>query len=572
MTLTLALPGLEAPKGGTPASRLRALRSLRDDELEHRLATLARRLRDALPSAAAKRLAALAGLPVGEVIASPFATRMVALGVLTGATTVLSELRAPMVSATFDGRTRAVEHGAYARGHRLAGKYEQFRLDEPVAVYRAQHSSKWGPHELMHRAAGYAYRVGASRFERYLSARLNELLPVVTFYGHEQTMRLDEGAFDRASAGRLLAAEPKRARHRTASGAALRALARRSLPVFREGLSHYERELAAVDVELASGFRAAAPHPQLDTSSDALAYVVGEGELGVAHANLRATFAATHDVGAFRDRIEALHDVLLFGTIELDAMAIERAQREVERRDLALRALGLPRDLRGPVGRLLADVDGVAALDAEDDPRLTRFLATGQRGRRRSIDHAGFEEAIHGTSPTLARLGDPPELARVLASQPALLARATLPARLERALRELGVGVLADAAKLDAALARRSFDDPAFELSSPTLDAETAVTRSDAFELLELDHDVVAAGRTRPSPCFVGQVRGKPLVVPLARPEARAFRALGARSTTVDGLVRRLRDAGVRNASARVRTLHAAGVLIAGKRPENNDS
>ena len=51
------------------------------------------------------------------------------------------------------------------------------------------HRRKWRPHELLHGAVGFFWREDASRFETYVGARLNELLPVVHWYGLDEIFR-----------------------------------------------------------------------------------------------------------------------------------------------------------------------------------------------------------------------------------------------------------------------------------------------------------------------------------------------------------------------------------------------
>jgi hypothetical protein len=142
---------------------------------------------------------------------------------------------------------RDPDHGVWDRGALRSGKYQGFLADEPFAIYDPSHVSKWGPHELLHRAAAFFFRAGATRWEHYLGARLNELVPVVAWYGAEQAMRLDEGAFDRAAAGRAPSAGRDDARWLSEDESALMGRARRAAPIFREGLAHFERELAAID-------------------------------------------------------------------------------------------------------------------------------------------------------------------------------------------------------------------------------------------------------------------------------------------------------------------------------------
>ncbi|MCA9608970.1 MAG: hypothetical protein KC619_25390, partial [Myxococcales bacterium] len=292
--------------GATPAARRRGLVALSDAALGERLAALASDLRAVDASA----VAAATGVPLGEVLASPFALRMCALGAEAGALGRPRELRRLVDwSETIDPAVRDPDHDVWDRGVLETGKYQAFTAESPVGVLDPAHVGKWGPHEMLHRAAGFFFREGMSRWELYLAARLNELLPVTTFYGAEQAMRLDEGAFDRAAAGRRPRARVEDARWRTDEPKALAARARAAAPIFREGLAWLERELAAIDEELARGVRVRVAHPFLDTSSDATAYVVGHFErLRQPAVELVLEGRGHTAIGTYREAIEELFD------------------------------------------------------------------------------------------------------------------------------------------------------------------------------------------------------------------------------------------------------------------------
>ncbi|MDQ3037136.1 MAG: hypothetical protein M3Y87_32380, partial [Myxococcota bacterium] len=332
------IPALAAPSGATPAARRRALLLEKDDVVAERLVALARSMRAAVATIA-EPLASAAHVPYGEAIASPFALRMIAMAVERGASTVHVELRRvldwPRLLRGGEGTADAM-HGVWDRGALRLGKYQQFLQDEPFAAYHPDHVSKWSPHELMHRACGFFYRPGCTRWELYLGARLNELLPVSTWYGLEQAMRLDEGAFDRVAAGRAPAARLEDARWITDDPRALRQRALRAVPLVRQSIEHVERELTAIDEEMRTGRRVRVPHAFLDASSDALAYVAGHGPRlernGRAIADLvPAALDRFEDVGAYREHIEARLDALLFAPLSLDA---ERARALREARTL----------------------------------------------------------------------------------------------------------------------------------------------------------------------------------------------------------------------------------------------
>lgn len=338
-----------------------------DAELVDAVTSMALHLR-ALGVEALEALAAAAGLPLGEVLASPFAARAVAMAVGAGACTVQHELRTPLdwpEELSADPAVAADPHGYWDRGVLHAGKYRSFMQDEPFATYNPNHMAKWGPHELLHRACGFFWRAGASRWEFYLTARLNELVPVVLWYGLDEVARLDRLGFDRAREAADRDAPLPRCLWWTEPEDALRARVAGSIHSLREGLAHFAAETAAVDREIGEGRVVPVEHPFLDASSDAIAYVVGHYERLASERIARlgeAVWTGTPDVDpqvrSYRARVEAVLNRLLFGdlVIDLERAACLRAGMRV--RDLALRTVLHPR---------WAERRGGAALDAAGD-------------------------------------------------------------------------------------------------------------------------------------------------------------------------------------------------------------
>ncbi len=563
------LAAFTAP-GPTPASRRAALAAESDAELTEQLVALALALRSVDPAP----LARFAWLPLGEAVASPFALRAVALAVEVGARAVQLELRARPdwpEALGVASEVRDPDHGGWDRGVLESGKYQGFLADEAFATYDPSHVSKWGPHELLHRAAGVFHRPGASRWEHYLGARLNELVPVVTWYGPEQVMRLDEGAFDRAAAGRSPRAPLELARWRTEDEAALRARAARSVALLRAGLEHFERELAAIDAELAHGRRVRVAHPSLDASSDATAYVVGHFDRLRSPAveqvlTILPEAFVTRDVGAYRDRVEALFDRLLFAPLDPD---LERAA-----------ALGSARGLWDVLHRIAHLGEG---MEAELEPHLDeagRTLAAGgaldlEGWRERLTEGLAEEEAalvradgwsahalgqladgLASVVPcTATLLGD--EALQALAASEALWDRAPLAARVERWLD----GALRDLCRFERGLATAGRDDQVEQLAVPIdelpedLD-EGRLVRNEGFRVHAFEHAVVethaamAAGEEAERPArapgrwLIGGFFDEVAVLPCPDAVAEAWAALEGRALPFGELVARI-DAGL---------------------------
>lgn len=549
----LHLPALHSD-GSTPAARRAALRAMDDQELAERLVTLALDLRrvEAAPIARA------ASLPLGEVLASPFALRAVALGVEVGARAVHLELRARPDWPSSLGVAPEVndpEHGVWDRGVLRSGKYQGFLADEAFAIYDPSHVAKWGPHEMMHRAAGFFWRADATRWEHYLGARLNELVPVVLFYGPEQAMRLDEGPFDRAAAGRAPSAKVDDARWRVEREAGLRHRALGAARILREGVAHFDRELAAIDEELTRGRRVRVPHPVLDASSDATAYVVGHYErltsepVGAVLSALPGALSID-EVGAYREHVERLFDRLLFAPLAIDLELSASRQQARTVWDLLHRTAHLGEGVEVELEPLLdgateamerayagqtIDVDRwrakVSEQLVEEDARLVLADGTPEQAALEQLTE-GLASVIPCTA-ALAGEDAPAQLAR----SEALWDRAPLAVRALRWLE--GDDALTDMARFEHAIATARGDDQIEHLSAP-FESDGPLVRSLAFERHRFEHDVVevhaafAAGEAlsrperAPGTWLIGAYQDEVAVLPCPDALAALWDTLGA--------------------------------------------
>lgn len=496
-----AIAGLSSHElGATAAERRRRLVRLPDAALEARLVNLARRARaiDASPIVKAARL------PLGEVVASPFALRAVAMGVAVGASARHRELRRAIdwtETTDVDPVVRDPMHDVWDGGALRTGKYQGFTAEDPFAIYDPSYVSKWGPHEMMHKAAGFFWRPSMTRWELYLGARLNELVPVVLFYGPEQIMRLDEQGFDRRAAGDRPSAAVGDARWLTDDEPALRASARRGIPILRDSIAWFERELATIDEELATGVRTRAAHPFLDTSSDASAYVVGHfarlGQAAVCRA-LAGAPGRTGDIDAYRERVEVLFDWLLFNDVGVDFERVELRRRERERFDLVYRAAHLGEGVE----------EDLAPLFDEEDPEVVRAelpARVGEEGaalvlvdgseRGRDVEQLAI--GLHAVLPcTLAQLGE--DVIAQLAASDALWDRFPLSARALSFLEGFAPAAVLAVARLEDAIARARRDDaverlcvPAAELPADLSGGEIIASRH--VQRLDLEYDALSA-------------------------------------------------------------------------------
>jgi hypothetical protein len=154
-------------------------------------------------------------------------------------------------------------------------KYFSFFLDTPFPAFNPNHRRKWRPHELLHGAMRFFWHPQMTRFEMYVGSRINELLPVVHWYGFDEIFR------------------PRCERHRGAQlyqeyCATCEAAARpywETTPQWRaerreqaltwaeRGLEHFELEWRACHDEIRTGRVHPVDRPKLDSSSDAIGYM-----------------------------------------------------------------------------------------------------------------------------------------------------------------------------------------------------------------------------------------------------------------------------------------------------------
>lgn len=489
MSAVIRVPGLEPLEGGW-----RAFAALAPEAQAERIRPWLERLRALDPAP----IAARARLPLGEVVASPFGLRAIALAARVGATTVDRETRA-LLDWQVAGAVADPGHGAWEAGRLHVGKYQAFLQDAPFATYDPAHVAKWGPHELMHRAVGFFWRPAMSRFEHYVGARLNELLPVALWYGPDQLLRLREEGFERASAAREAPLADARWRTETDDDHL-----RRTLRWLRHGFDHVATELDAIDRERASGRLLPTPRrvggATLDASSDALAYVVAHHERVTSDAVaavLEGVSAAVGSLDAYRAHVEAQWEALLFGELTIDPDAADEARAARVAWDQGLRAA-----LAGEG----ADPDAIVADGLE------------------AFDLGQLHDGVLSVAPRLAdRLEErDPGWLEDFAFGPAIRQRAPLGERLRRFLATRDPE-LAELARFEHRLATLA---PGERRRLASSDGRR-LARDDAFVLERFDHDVAAlhAGAEpaeREVALLLGRVGDEVAVIPL-EPAVVAF-------------------------------------------------
>lgn len=587
------LPGLADDPGSADAAWLHHLVHAPDERIAQRFTQLAIALRE--PPGLRSAVASLLGEAEAEVAASPFSLRACAWAANEGFFSVHHELRMPVpwpVSLEGGAEVHDPRHGTWEEGRLLVGKYRSFLQDEMVVVRDPNHHAKWTPHELLHRVMRFLWRPGVSSRELYLGARLNELLPVVLWYGLDEVLRLDGVPFRREASTREPEAQPSRAQWWTLPAEGLMDRARVEAHAFRAAIDHYRHEMDAIATEIGSAETVRVPHPFLDASSDAMAYVAGH------HRRLRApavTLLLDTLTVSGRDRDTCPRDAwrrvhaglqhLLYGEIVLDSA---RARIRATGRalfDLLHRAAHTLEDVIHPFFRLLpearetldAALEGTRAVDLVawtervgatlgDGSARLHALSAGHRGRSLSGPAKvrlveGLRSCLPATLEAMTHATGSDRWLEAFVTSAAFSRRRALPVRLGDWIAEAdSPPMVCEVAAFERALlevgepdgAARWLGLPAEDIEDP----EAVMVRAGAgYRLLKFSGDVVAAHEAMvvgqvesaqraweamPVTLLLGASDGGVVVVPVPEAVGEAWSTLAAGSCRLPEWMERL--------------------------------
>lgn len=218
-------------------------------------------------------------------------------------------------------------------------RYFSFGGDAILQTFQPNHRRQWRPHEVLHALTGFFWSPRQTRFEVYLGARLNELLPVIHWYGWDLMYRsmLSPELSVRRYLKRFQAYEKEVIPYwRRQQQHTLRAEMERQLT---RTLRHWKTEWAAIEFELSTGRSRETPRGALNSSSDAVGYLLG-------HWNRLTSYAFGHWVERFlipgvdysphleglARHVEKLHQSLFTERIRLDGL--QQAVKQLRRRVL----------------------------------------------------------------------------------------------------------------------------------------------------------------------------------------------------------------------------------------------
>ncbi|MFW6058388.1 MAG: hypothetical protein ACOC9W_05990 [Persicimonas sp.] len=225
------------------------------------------------------------GAPTLDMVVTPLSARAALLAAEGGRAFYHHELRervpmpadqAPEIAVWEQGGTVPTwRHGVLEEP-----KYFSFFQDTPFPAFNPNHRRKWRAHELLHGALNFYWHPEMTRFEMYVGSRLNEILPVVHWYGFDEIFRprcpehQGEVLYGTYCSACEAAARPYWDSPDGETASSWRAQKRpQALSWAQKGLDHFDREFRACLAEIDTGEVVEASHPQLDSSSDAIGYM-----------------------------------------------------------------------------------------------------------------------------------------------------------------------------------------------------------------------------------------------------------------------------------------------------------
>ncbi|MEM1008128.1 MAG: hypothetical protein AAGJ35_03910, partial [Myxococcota bacterium] len=299
-----------------------------------------------LTSEQSQGLSAL-GVPLQELCFTPLSAQISLRAAMRGRGFFHHELRGGLPvpehmapdPEVWDGNTMPT----WASGVRVEPKYFSFFQENPLSAYNPNYRGKWRAHELCHGLMGIYWHPQLTRFALYLAARLNELLPVVHWYGWDECFRAkcDKHRHQGPQKDFCMACEQHACAYWEIQDVSAQDVAYAEQMAERSRL-HFWEEWDICVREWSSGTRIESPRGYLNASSDAMGYVRGHWERLTSW-----SFGAWHEmflqegVDTFRS-IEALmqHQLGVCRTLLLEDIDFSYAQSQGMRQRSLIQDLG----------------------------------------------------------------------------------------------------------------------------------------------------------------------------------------------------------------------------------------
>lgn len=287
------------------------------------------------------------GAPVDDFLATIYSARATMLGAACGKRFYHHELavRIPMPEH-LEPEVQVWDQGTlpvWQNGVLEEPKYFSFFQDAPHAAFNPNYRGQWRAHELLHGAVGFFWRPDMTRFEYYVAARINEMLPVVHWYG------LDEVARPRCQAHRNQTWIREFCPHCEALSGPWWTHDPTTLndidPFIELARTYLELESAACAREIETARIVPNRTAHLDPSSDAIGYLRGHWNrcTGWSFGAWAERFLTSDDVfdscDVLLENARHVFDQLLEGPLRFDPVDASRRAEKRLAQDLAYRAL-----------------------------------------------------------------------------------------------------------------------------------------------------------------------------------------------------------------------------------------
>lgn len=293
------------------------------------------------------------GSPGHELTVTPYSHRASLLAAAKGRGFFPHELRVripmpeglePEIDVWDDGTTPVWRNGILTEP-----KYFSFFQDSPHAAFNPNYRHQWRAHELLHGVVGFFFRPDMTRFEFYHAARVNELLPVVHWYGLDEVFRRRCDAHRDQTYIREFCPECERLAF-SPNPDLDETRAARFIDLARE---HFAHEMDALERERLTGRPVTSPIAHIDASSDAIGYLHGHWARCTAWSFgtwVERFLVDGHDYestcAALQNRVQQAFDDLVAGEIVVNLADFERLSLRRKLQDYAYRTLlvieGLP--------------------------------------------------------------------------------------------------------------------------------------------------------------------------------------------------------------------------------------
>lgn len=224
-------------------------------------------------------LASQMGAPTTDLVVTPLTARATVMAAGEGRAFYHHELRRRLaMPPSLEPEISVWEAGTlpvWSDGVLAEPKYFSFFQDAPLPAFNPNHRRKWRAHELLHGVSRWFWRPDMTRFEFYISARLNELLPVIHWYHLDEIFRPrcpehhDQVLHRHHCLACQRAARPYWEVESHGDPRRIDA----ACQIVENAWDHFSEEWEATGREIAQGQRQRTPRPRLDASSDAVGYL-----------------------------------------------------------------------------------------------------------------------------------------------------------------------------------------------------------------------------------------------------------------------------------------------------------